>query len=162
MPTRIVTSLVYRISDEPGGLAWLTRAVTDSGVNIVCVSGRSTGRGGAVVEIVVSDRRRAEAAVKSAKNLITGQHRWLKEQRRRPSAQESKPLRLAEGCRFDEERRLLVTTVRDRVGELNKKLQRLDRKGVNVDSIFVVGRTAKRVDVAMHVDHLARAKRALS
>ncbi len=64
------------------------------------------------------------------------------------------------GRTFTEED-ILVVKLMDRPGELAKIARRLARKAINVESIYIFGKSDGRTEVAMAVDKLALAREVL-
>lgn len=70
-----------------------------------------------------------------------------------------KALRTA-GFNFDQNGVLSVELI-DRPGELAKVAKRLSRAGVNVESIYIVGKKGGKTELAMVVDNEKKASKAL-
>lgn len=59
------------------------------------------------------------------------------------------------------EREVIVLSLADKPGELAKVIKKLAKTGVNIESMFMLTSKGSMVEVALGVDHLDEAKKAL-
>ncbi len=133
---KLATEITLTAPNRPGQLAAIGKSLADAGVNIAAISANASGRGGTIRLLFANeDGAPARRALEAA------------------------------GYRVGKSRIRKVVTVAGahKPGTLARLAGRLAKARVNVDSVYLVGQTRKRVTLAFGVGKdAAKAKRALA